>query len=328
VLHGLHYADLKELSENGLAENGPGIAEILKVRLIHATIRNFILHPLQDPVDASCTRGKMFESLSSFGREERAKPPMPCNQEQLTYVALTLGYVYVRSLRRLGLGLTPEHETAYLHCWSVVAHLLGVEHRLPENMNEAKEWFDYIRHSRLQRAAEAKAAAGRKQADPRPALGHALMSGLRRELVESRSRWNWKRCLRPIPGVLVRHLCSHRTANALGLAETTNFLAWLAVASIILVLRTVDFIPRRLGFKFSCGRFFTRLLGYHVMYEALMKETSPLALPNTLRGTARSMMDKPDPRASKLECKLTMKATVDVTEPAPRPDAHPPARVH
>ncbi len=132
------------------APEGSGIAQVLKVRLIHATIRNLILHG--DPQNAEralaipptpALRGtqNLHQALFAHGWNTAAQG-LPCNQEELAYTLLTFGYVFLRSLRRLGLGLAPEDERAYLHTWNVMGHVLGIERAyLVDGMDEAEALF-------------------------------------------------------------------------------------------------------------------------------------------------------------------------------------------
>ncbi|MEB0178442.1 oxygenase MpaB family protein, partial [Undibacterium sp. CCC3.4] len=70
---------------------------------------------------------------------------LPCNQEELAYTLLTFGYVFLRSLRTLGLGLAQEDELAYLHTWNVVGHILGIRRELmAETMEQAEALFNQM----------------------------------------------------------------------------------------------------------------------------------------------------------------------------------------
>ena len=43
---------------------------------------------------------------------------------------LTFSYVMVRGWKHLGITLSSEEERAYLHCWNVVGHVLGIRDEL------------------------------------------------------------------------------------------------------------------------------------------------------------------------------------------------------
>lgn len=104
------------MMHGGLSQRGAGIAQVLKVRLIHATIRNLILHGsprhamehwgaggdgLIAPQAAQPRGGRtaMYQTLYARGWD-LAGQGLPCNQEELAYTLLTFGYVFLRSLRR------------------------------------------------------------------------------------------------------------------------------------------------------------------------------------------------------------------------------------
>ena len=159
------------------ANGGAGIAQTLKVRLIHSTIRNLILRgappdALQaclsalPPLAQPAAKPTLYQTLFARGWNV-ADSGLPCNQEELAYTLLTFSHVFLRSLRRLGIGLPRADEEAYLHAWNVVGHVLGIERGLmADTMEQAASLF-----ARMQ-------AQGRNQAlapDPRPALGTALM---------------------------------------------------------------------------------------------------------------------------------------------------------
>ena len=125
------------MMHGGLAPGGSGVAQVLKVRLIHATIRNLMLHDSPQhavemlgakqnvagagvipPSPALSRSPAMFETMFGFGWK-LGENQLPCNQEELAYTLLTFGYVFLRSLRRLGIPMAPADEEAFLHCWNV-----------------------------------------------------------------------------------------------------------------------------------------------------------------------------------------------------------------
>ena len=109
---------------------GCGIAQVLKVRLIHATIRHLILHgdPAQvsgmveaNPGHGSApgSHGALHEALMAHGWDIDRRG-LPCNQFELAYTLLTFHFVFLRGMRTLGLGLPRADEDAFLHAWNVV----------------------------------------------------------------------------------------------------------------------------------------------------------------------------------------------------------------
>ncbi len=283
------------------AADGGGLAQVLKVRLIHATVRHLILRG--SPVDVVQALGAerlnplagivpklnsvqqhrdMHQALFAHGWR-LGRDGLPCNQEELAYTLLTFGYVFVRSLRTLGVGLPAADEQAYLHAWNVVGHVIGIERELmADTMAEAERLF-----ARMQ-------ARGRAQPitpDPRAALGQALMQSMAQVIP--------LRVLRPLPVLMTRHLCGAQTARDLGLDQHVSWPARALFALGLGITGLIDRCVRLLVPGFSIARLITRLVGYQLMTRLLMDQTRPLKLPPALLQRAHSMMSGwgRDPRA-------------------------------
>lgn len=269
---------------------GGGVAQVLKVRLIHATIRHLIvrgnpaealehgaaIHPLLPEGEG------LYQTLFARGWDVNANG-LPCNQEELAYTLLTFHYVFLRSLRRLGLGLTQEEEGAYLHAWNVVGHLLGIEHGLlVETMKDAEPLFARLQRDGRAIAAARYAPATRKvgaasyarSTDPRPALAHALMRAMQAEIP--------LRSLKPFPVLLTRHLCGRETAADLGLDGRVSLFSRALFALGMGATRAIDTVARVVRPGFSIARLATRILGYRLTVRFLMDQTRPLKLPDAL----------------------------------------------
>lgn len=271
---------------------GSGIAQVLKVRLIHATIRNLILHG--DPQDALRTHSaiaptralresqRLHEALFAHGWDTQAQG-LPCNQEELAYTLLTFGYVFLRSMRRLGLGLQPDDERAYLHAWNVMGHVLGIERAyMADTMPEAEALF-----ARMQARGRAAPVAP----DPRPGLGQALM-----RTMEQAIPW---RVVKGFPVWMTRHLCGASTMRDLGIDDRISWLSSALFALGMWMVRGIDAVVRLVLPEFSITRCITRILGYHFMANILMDQTRPLKLPTALLARVGDMMQSwsDDPRA-------------------------------
>jgi len=100
------------LSTGGLVPNGSGVVTIQKVRLIHASIRYFLKH------------GQAGTPWDSTRLGE------PINQEDLAGTLMSFGPVILAGLKRLGVKLTEEDTTAWMHCWSIAGNLLGIDETL------------------------------------------------------------------------------------------------------------------------------------------------------------------------------------------------------
>jgi hypothetical protein len=100
------------LSTGGLALNGRGIVTIQKVRLIHASIRYFLKQGQP---------GTTWDA-ATFGE--------PINQEDLAGTLMSFGPVILAGLKRLGVNMTNQDATAWMHCWNITGHLLGIDESL------------------------------------------------------------------------------------------------------------------------------------------------------------------------------------------------------
>jgi len=252
--------------------DGGGVAQALKVRLIHATIRYLILRgppaaalgaaPLPPLAPAG---GGMYHTLYAHGWDTSVNG-LPCNQEELAYTLLTFSYVFVRGLRTLRLGLAPHDEAAYLHTWNVLGHVLGIERGLmAQTMDQAQHDF------------EAMQARGRRLVrtpDPRPRLAADLMQAMENEIPI--------RFLKPIPTLLTRLLCKGDATRDLGLNERTPFLARALFAIGLVLVRSVDAVARVFRPGFSISRMLTRALGQRLVTHFLLDQTRPLRLPDAL----------------------------------------------
>jgi len=260
------------------APGGGGVAQTLKVRLIHATIRHLILRGAPscalgaDPV-APCAPagGGMLHQLYAHGWDTK-REGLPCNQEELAYTLLTFSYVFLRGLRRLGLGLERDDEEAYLHAWNVLGHVLGIERALMAwTMAEAEQQF---------KACQARGRPLARTPDPRPALAAALMQAMASEIP--------LRLFKPFPILLTRLLCGRDASADLGLNKRQPLLSSAVFLTGLGVVRVIDALVRRIVPGFSISRMLTRALGYRLVTRFLMDQTRPLRLPAALLGDIRA----------------------------------------
>lgn len=282
-----------------LSPQGSGVAQVLKVRLIHAMVRHLVLHGAPGGTTAAApARARrsddLHETLLAHGWDTAAAG-LPCNQLELAYTLLTFGYVYVRGMRTLGLALGEADERALLHSWNVVGHLVGIP-----------------RSSMVDDAAAAAALFGRMQSlgrqhlpspDPRPALTAALMNTMAGVIP-------WP-VARPVPVLLTRLLCGPVARSDLGLNQHVS---WLSRALFTLgcgLVRVIDAIGRIIRPGFSIARLITRVVGYHLLTRLLMDQTRPLMLPGHLLGPSRQAVagwsdDRRAPRwINRLEDRMT-----------------------
>ena len=270
------------MMKGGLAgADGTGVAQVLKVRLIHATIRHLVLRgdpqaaapgAVLPPLAAGATPAGMHGALFAHGWD-LGRAGMPCSQEELAYTLLTFGYVFLRSLRKLGLGLASADETAYLHAWNVMGHVLGIERALmADTMDQAEALF-----ARFQ----ARGRAAPCQPDPRPALGQALMQTMEAVIP--------LRMLRPFPVLMTRYLCGAPAAAELGIDARVGLVPHLLFGALMGLTRAFDALVRLALPGFSIARMLTRVVGYQFTCKVLMDQTRPLRLPPVLLGRVAAM---------------------------------------
>ena len=293
---------------------GGGVAQTLKVRLIHATIRYLILQgavesadmaapvPARLTVNPSAEPNTVQQQLLASGWNT-ARDGLPCNQEELAYTLLTFGYVYLRGLRTLGLRLPAHDEHAFLHAWNVVGHLLGIERDLmPTSVDHAAALF-----TRLQ-------DEGRQHPyfpDPRPALADALMRTMQNDLPF--------RLLKPFPVLLTRHLCGAASASDLGLTSPVSWISGALFALLMGTVRLVDTAVRLFLPQFSFSRLLARIVGYRFTVRILMDQTRPLKLPDALLGQVDTVLQdwRVDPKAPRWMNRLEQKLARPTQPPDP-----------
>src|SRR5688572_24626014 len=198
---------------------GSGVAQILKVRLIHAMVRNLILRespeaiatrvhaaspeekaaflPALAPIQPKDTMSCALH-VHGWDFTERA---LPNNQEELAYTLLTFSYVFLRGMRRLGIAFTPEQERDYLHAWNVAGHFLGIRREvMVDTMEEAAAFF-----ARMQARGRAEAVRRHDPCESRKHLAAALMDAMKTVFPEG----PWK----SFPVLLTRKLIEPQTVR-------------------------------------------------------------------------------------------------------------------
>ncbi|MCU0762850.1 MAG: DUF2236 domain-containing protein [Hydrogenophaga sp.] len=247
---------------------GGGVAQVLKVRLIHATIRHLILRGNPAAVTGEVPRRQqgaptgMHQALADHGWDVDAQG-VPCNQIELAYTLLTFSYVFLRGMRQLGQPLTPADEEATLHTWNVVGHVLGIQpHWMAHTMADAAALFDRI---------QARARTTAPSPDPRPALGRALMNAMADAIHLP--------VLRQIPVPLTQWLIGREAARAIGVDQRVPLRTRLVFRLGLVLVRVVDAVLRRITARFSLVRLLGRTLGYHMLTRFLLDQTRPLTLP-------------------------------------------------
>jgi hypothetical protein len=117
-------------------ENNKIFAICTKVRLMHAAIRYFTLH------------SQKWDFAWGY----------PINQEDMLGTNLAFSLVVLRGMQKLGYRIDSTYERAYLHTWSVIGVLLGVDKDLlPTNEQEAIKTERLIATRQFRQSTESQA---------------------------------------------------------------------------------------------------------------------------------------------------------------------------
>ncbi len=107
---------LNVMQYRALEEGGIGIRAAQKIRLIHASVRNFI------PEEHWQTK--------EWGK--------PINQEDLALTLMSFSVLLLDGLDAFGINYSSVEAEAYIHHWNVIGHFMGVNHDLlPASRDEA-----------------------------------------------------------------------------------------------------------------------------------------------------------------------------------------------
>ncbi|HKC69860.1 MAG TPA: oxygenase MpaB family protein [Bacteroidia bacterium] len=98
------------MSPGGLSPKGKGIVTVKKVRLYHAAIRTYLMYPHkgQEPWD-----------MQKYGA--------PINQEEMAGTLMAFSALVIDGLNEIGAILTEEEKDAFIHCWNIVGHFIGLD---------------------------------------------------------------------------------------------------------------------------------------------------------------------------------------------------------
>ncbi len=178
------------MSAGGLTTpGGRARLTIQKVRLMHAAIRR----------------------LAPKSPSWKPEYGLPVNQEDLAGTLMSFSHITLDGLQKLGIELTDRDRQAYIHCWNVVGHMLGVQDNLlPANPEEAK--------------ALAEAIAGHQFGPTQDG------KDLTKALVDMLAHILPGDVFNPMPAILIRFFLGGRGAEWLGIHE--GHLAELAAQPI------------------------------------------------------------------------------------------------
>jgi hypothetical protein len=98
----------------GLHRDGPGFERTVRVRMIHAFVRRYILDP---------------PAASSFEWDE-ADLGLPINQADMAYAVVEFSLLPIRSIQMLGVHFSADELAGMYQMWRYMGYLIGVDERL------------------------------------------------------------------------------------------------------------------------------------------------------------------------------------------------------
>ncbi|PTL80659.1 oxygenase MpaB family protein [Vitiosangium sp. GDMCC 1.1324] len=121
------------LAPGGLEPGGNGLRSAQKVRLMHAAVRHLIL--------------ESGEWNPEWGH--------PINQEDLAGTLVDFSYAVVLGLEKLGCTMSEQEQNAYLHCWKVVGHVMGLDPAvIPEDMADCAALAEAVQRRHFRASLE------------------------------------------------------------------------------------------------------------------------------------------------------------------------------
>jgi hypothetical protein len=135
------------MTSEGLAfQQGLGIRAVQKVRLLHAAIRvlstqaSTMRESRHTPTaPASFLSAYLTTGITSTQENPSQSKRVPINQEQLAATLLTFSYVILNGLSQVGVRITPAQEAAYMHCWNIIGHHLGIHETITQHLSDRKQ---------------------------------------------------------------------------------------------------------------------------------------------------------------------------------------------
>lgn len=185
------------MAPGSLVPEGEGIRLIQKIRLIHAGIRFFLTSEGWDK--------------ATFGE--------PINQEDLAITLCSFSISLVDGLAKLGVPVSPEEADAFVHTWSAIGHVLGLDDDLlPHGPAVARE-MEFVILERQSRASE----AGRTLTDALLRFAEKMMP---------------HESLAVAPAGLLRYCLGTERARLLGVTPNYGCIAWLVPEVLAAYFRT------------------------------------------------------------------------------------------
>jgi hypothetical protein len=121
------------MAPGGLTGSGAGVRTAQKVRLMHAGVRVQILASKRWSQEFGC----------------------PLNQEDLAGTLMSFSVIVLDGLRQLNISVSELEAEAYLHCWKVIGHILGLrEELMPVDLADATAFTKAFRVRQFEECAE------------------------------------------------------------------------------------------------------------------------------------------------------------------------------
>jgi hypothetical protein len=216
---------------HGTEAAGPGLRAVVKVRLMHAVIRQLIMGRgrIATVLEREHGEGEDLARLRKekfFARfvvpegsdEDRPKSwnvnrdGVPINQEQLAATLLTFSYVTLNAIRQFRVHISEADERAFMHRWNVIGHLLGIDDAITTRLDRTAD-AEVLFHKVMTR--------NRRPAIDGPGLERALLDYLESNLARRApifSRLGGTRIAR----ILTRELSGDDTSEVIGVRLGTG----------------------------------------------------------------------------------------------------------
>lgn len=281
-------------------DDGIGLVLTLRARLIHSLLRYLLLHGDMSLLEAqpgelsekkvsglklSGPPQGMFDALVRAGWDFK-NHGVPCNQEEMAYTLLTFNYVFLRSMRRLGLKLTQKEEKSYMQAWSIVGHFMGIDKDLL--------CFDYDSADKLFEDIQVRAEKGiLANQESRSSLGEALMAPIERSIPQAQ--------LKPFARLITEFLTSKRTVDGLGIHNKVRSKHRTVFNFTMKSALKADRMAPKIKADLSLIRFTIRVAGYQLLAKVLIDPKRPLDLPERQINQVKKMLAdwSQDPKAPK-----------------------------
>ena len=222
----------------GLTTTKKGIAAAQKVRLMHAAIRHLILHVPRHPENPA-KPATFKDAVQKMPPWDVVRLGVPVNQEDLAYTLLTFSYVTVRAFQTMKVRISKEEITAYLHCWNVVGHIMGIrEELLAPACADAGELFKIIKERQLGQGPSGEALAAALIACSRQIISRETDGLLVRAFIH------------PLPIIFMHELLDKSTLSTLKIPRLT-FWQYLARQIIRFFIAPFESLYQKLMARFG-----------------------------------------------------------------------------